>query len=157
MTRWLSSDQQRIWRDWLTASQLLEHVLSSDLQESHGLTTSDYEILVRLSESPDRRVRMSELAEKVLASRSRLSHQIDRLEKAGFVTRAVCDVDRRGQFAVLTDKGWKLLVSAAHTHVTGVRNNFVDILTDAEYAALGKAVKKIAAHLDATNETSKAK
>lgn len=157
MTRWLSPEQQRIWRDWLTASQLLEHTLNSELQESHGLTTSDYEILVRLSENPKRRIRMSELAEQVLISRSRLSHQIDRMEAAGYVTRQVCDDDRRGQFAVLTDAGWKTLVSAAHSHVTSVRNHFVDILTDAEYAALGKAVKKIAAHLDAGNETSKAK
>jgi DNA-binding MarR family transcriptional regulator len=157
MTRWLSPEQQRIWRDWLTASQLLEHTLTSELQESHGLTTSDYEILVRLSENPKRRIRMSELAEQVLISRSRLSHQIDRMEAAGFVKREVCDDDRRGQFAVLTDFGWKTLVSAAHSHVTSVRNHFVDILTDAEFNALGKAVKKLAAHVDAGNETSKAK
>ncbi len=157
MTRWLSPEQQRIWRDWLTASQLLEHTLTSELQQSHGLTTSDYEILVRLSENPKRRIRMSELAEQVLISRSRLSHQIDRMETAGLVTREVCDDDRRGQFAVLTDTGWKTLVSAAHSHVTSVRNHFVDILTDNEFAALGKAVKKLAAHADAGNETSKAK
>mgnify|MGYP000358396302 FL=1 len=157
MTRWLSPEQQRVWRDWLTASQLLDYTLNSELQESHGLTNSDYEILVRLSENPKRRIRMSELAEQVLASRSRLSHQIDRMETAGLVTREVCDDDRRGQFAVLTDQGWKTLVSAAHSHVTSVRNHFVDILTEAEYAALGKAVKKLAAHIDAGNETSKAK
>lgn len=157
MTRWLSPEQQRIWRDWLTASQLMELALTAELQESHGITTSDYEILVRLSENPKRRIRMSDLAEQVLISRSRLSHQIDRMEVAGFVTREVCDDDRRGQFAVLTDFGWKTLVSAAHSHVASVRNHFVDILTDSEFKALGKAVKKLAAHADAGNETSKAK
>ena len=157
MTRWLSEKQQRIWRDWLTATHLLEHKLSNDLQDIHGLTTSDYEILVRLSESPKRRIRMSELAKQVLISRSRLSHQIDRMVRAGLVSREECKDDKRGQFAVMTNKGWKLLVEAAHTHVTGVREHFVDQLTDAEYQALGKAVKKIAAHLDDGNETSKAK
>ncbi|NBU32630.1 MAG: MarR family transcriptional regulator [Actinobacteria bacterium] len=157
MTRWLSADQQRIWRDWLTTSELLDHILNSELQASHGLSLGDYEILVRLSESPKRRIRMSELAEKVLISRSRLSHQIDRMQEAGLVDRQICDDDRRGQFAVLTDHGWKALVSAAHVHVSGVRNHFVDILTDAEYAALGRAVKKLAAYLDDGNETSKAK
>ena len=157
MTRWLSAEQQKVWRNWLTASQLLEFTLNNELQESHGLTTSDYEILVRLSEAENRRIRMSELAEQVLISRSRLSHQIDRMQNAGLVIREVCEDDRRGQFAVLTDTGWKALVSAAHSHVTSVRNHFVDILTEAEYAALGKAVKKLAAHLDSGNETSKAK
>lgn len=157
MTRWLNAKQQRIWRDWLTASQLLEDVLSSELQEAHGLTGSDYEILARLSESPNRRIRMSVLAQQVLVSRSRLSHQIDRLEQAGWVTRQVCEDDKRGQYAVLSNKGWKLLQAAAHTHVTGVRQHFVDQLTDAEYEALGRAVKKIAAHLDEGNEISKAK
>lgn len=157
MTRWLTPEQQVIWRNWLTASQLMEYALNAELQESHGLSTSDYEILVRLSESEKRRIRMSELAEKVLVSRSRLSHQIDRMEKAGLVKREVCDDDRRGQFAVLTETGWKTLVSAAHSHVTSVRNHLVDVLSEAEFNALGKAVKKLAAHLDEGNETSKAK
>ena len=157
MTRWLNEKQQRIWRDWLTASQLLEDELNRELQESFGISGSDYEILARLSDSPLRRIRMSELAKQVLISRSRLSHQIDRMEASGLVSRQVCEDDKRGQFVVMTDQGWKLIVAAAHVHVTGVRKHFVDQLSDAEYEALGKAVKKIATHLDEGNETSKAK
>ena len=157
MTRWLDEKQQRIWRNYLTATQLLEDVLNKELQSAVGITLGDYEILVRLSESPNRQIRMSELAKQVVISRSRLTHQIDRMEKAGLVKREVCEDDKRGQFAVMTDGGWKLLVEAAHVHVSGVRNHFVDQLTPAEYESLGKAVNKLAVHLDEGNETSKAK
>mgnify|MGYP006269280707 CR=1 FL=1 len=157
MTRWLSLEQQRIWRDWITAAQLLEDVLTRELQDAFDMTLSDYEILVRLSESPQRRIRMSELAASVISSRSRLSHQIDRMVSNGLVERQVCDDDRRGQFAVLTNKGMELLEAAAPTHVTGVREHFVDVLTPEEYEALGRAVEKLAAHLDEGNEISKIK
>jgi DNA-binding MarR family transcriptional regulator len=148
MTKWLTKDQQANWRAWITTSTLLDEQLSRELQETHGLTITDYEILVRLSETKERSVRMSELADKTLLSRSRLSHQIDRMERAGLVERTVCADDRRGQLCVLTDKGWKTLVAAAPDHVAGVRAHFVDVLTDAEYNALGKALKKVADHLE---------
>ena len=157
MTRWLSLEQQRIWRDWITAAQLLDDVLTRELQDAFDMTLSDYEILVRLSESPQRRIRMSELAASVISSRSRLSHQIDRMVSNGLVERQVCDDDRRGQFAVLTNEGMELLEAAAPTHVTGVREHFVDVLTPEEYEALGRAVEKLAAHLDEGNEISKIK
>jgi len=148
MTRWLSKEQQVHWRSWLTASTALREQLSRELQEVHGLTITDYEILVRLSESENKSIRMSDLATQTLLSRSRLSHQIDRMETAGLVSRAVCPDDRRGQLAVITNAGMKALVAAAPDHVDGVRKHFVDILTDAEYKALGSAAKKIADHLD---------
>jgi DNA-binding MarR family transcriptional regulator len=148
MTRWLTKEQQVHWRSWITASTVLHEQLSRELQESHGLTITDYEILVRLSESENHSIRMSDLAAKTLLSRSRLSHQIDRMETAGLVTREVCADDRRGQLAVLTTMGMKTLVSAAPLHVSGVRKHFVDVLTDAEFQALGSAAKKIADHLD---------
>ena len=148
MTRWLTKEQQVHWRSWITASTVLHEQLSRELQESHGLTITDYEILVRLSESENHSIRMSDLAAKTLLSRSRLSHQIDRMETAGLVTREVCADDRRGQLAVLTTTGMKTLVSAAPLHVSGVRKHFVDVLTDAEFQALGSAAKKIADHLD---------
>ena len=147
MTKWLTEPQQKVWRNWLAASSLLHEQLNSELQESDGLTMADYEILVRLSDAPDRRIRMSDLAQITLSSRSRLTHQIDRMEKAGLVTRQACSDDRRGQHCVMTDKGWKTLVAAAPHHVESVRAHFVDILTAEEYAALGKATAKIAAHL----------
>ena len=147
MTRWLTAEQQLHWRAYITATTLLDDRLSRELQAAHGLTMADYEILVRLSELPDRRLRMSELAERSLASRSRLSHQIDRMEKAGLVVREPCAEDRRGSNAVLTDRGWDVLVRAAPTHVSGVREHLVDQLTDEEFAALGRACGKVADHL----------
>jgi DNA-binding MarR family transcriptional regulator len=148
MTRWLSKEQQTHWRSWLTATTVLREQLSREQQDSHGLTITDYEIMVRLSEAENRSIRMSDLATLTLLSRSRLSHQIDRMETAGLVSREVCPDDRRGQLAVLTNSGMKALVSAAPDHVEGVRRHFVDLLTDAEYKALGNAAKKIADHLD---------
>ena len=150
MTRWLSEEQQKNWRAWLTASTLLNDQLSRDLQETHGITIADYEILVRLSETPDRRLRMSELASQTLSSRSRLSHQIDRMERAGFVERQTCADDRRGAFAVMTDQGWTTLVAAAPDHVKSVRTHLVDQLSDEEFASLGAACERVAAHLNAT-------
>jgi DNA-binding MarR family transcriptional regulator len=97
---------------------------------------------------------MSELAIKSLLSRSRLSHQIDRLEDRGYVTRQACEDDRRGQNCTMTNKGWETLVAAAPIHVAGVRRHFVDQLSAAEYEALGKAVGKIASHLDEQIENS---
>lgn len=152
MTRWLTEEQQKNWRAWLSASQLLNDQLSRELQEAHGLTIADYEILVRLSEAPDRRLRMSDLAEQTLSSRSRLSHQIDRMEKAELVDREVCADDRRGSFAVLSDHGWTTLVAAAPDHVASVRAHLVDQLSDQEFAALGAACLKVAEHLNALQD-----
>lgn len=148
MTRWLSKEQQSHWRSWLTATTVLREQLSRELQDSHGLTITDYEIMVRLSEADNHSIRMSDLATLTLLSRSRLSHQIDRMETAGLVSREVCPDDRRGQLAVLTNAGTKALVAAAPDHVDAVRKHFVDVLTDAEYKALGNAAKKIVDHLD---------
>ena len=141
--RWLNDSEQRAWRAWIASSQLLLDRLSRDIHAQHGLTMADYEILVRLSESADHRVRMSDLADRTLASRSRLSHQIDRMEKRGFVLREQCTDDKRGQFAVLTETGWQTLVTAAPDHVESVRTHLVDVLSPAEFAALGVACEKI--------------
>jgi DNA-binding MarR family transcriptional regulator len=149
MTRWLSEDEQVSWRSWLAVNLLVPDRLGRDLQHEAGLTLADYEILVRLSESPQRRVRMSDLAAQTLSSRSRLSHQIDRMEKAGLVTRQECSDDRRGFFAVLTDEGWQALVEAAPSHVESVRRRLVDVLTPEEFAELGRINRKI---LDALGE-----
>ncbi len=152
MTRWLSEDEQRSWRAWLAAALLLQDRLNRELQGQHGLTMADYEILVRLSEAPDRRLRMSDLAEMTLSSRSRLSHQIDRMEKAGLVERQLCADDRRGAFAALTPDGWDTLVIAAPDHVESVRAHLVDVLSAKEFAALGSACRKVADHLGEPGE-----
>lgn len=148
MTRWLDEAQQRHWRSWVAASTLLRERLSHELQASHGLTLADYEILVRLSESEHRQMRMSRLAEHTLASRSRLTHQVDRLERLGLVRREPCADDRRGQLAVLTDHGWQVLTEAAPTHVQGVRRHLVDVLTPEQFTHLGEASATIVAGLE---------
>ena len=144
MTRWLSADEQRLWRGWIAASMLLPDRLNRDLQETHGLTGTDYQILVELSESPERRMRMSTLADHTLLSRSRLSHQIDRMTKAGLVERQVCEQDGRGMYAVMTDHGWQTIVKAAPDHVESVRQHLLDVLTPEEYRAFGEACIKVA-------------
>lgn len=148
MTKWLNDEQQKYWRAWIAATTLLSDQLNRELQSSCGLTLADYEILVRLSDAPDRKIRMSDLASITLSSRSRLTHQINRMEAAGLVTRESCPDDRRGQLCAMTSQGWKTLVAAAPAHVESVRAHFVDILSTDEYAALGRAAGKIAAHID---------
>ena len=143
MTRWLDDDEQRAWRSWVNASLLLPDRLSRDLAEKHGLTMADYEILVQLSEHPERRIRMSELAERTRSSRSRLSHQIDRMVDAGLVTREACTDDRRGSFAVLTDQGWDTIVAAAPDHVAAVREHLVDLLGPERFAEFGESCRMI--------------
>ncbi|CAB4952044.1 MAG: MarR family transcriptional regulator [Actinobacteria bacterium] len=147
MTQWLNDQQQVAWRAWIAASNLLDSRLSRELTEGHGLTGADYEILVQLSESDDRWLHMSELADRTLSSRSRLSHQIDRMENAGLVARACCPHDRRGQHAELTDHGLQTLVAAAPTHVDGVRRYVVDAMTPEQFEALGAACATIVAAL----------
>jgi DNA-binding MarR family transcriptional regulator len=146
-TRWLSAQEQRYWRSWIAAVLLLPDQLSRDLQDQHNLTLADYEILVWLSESPDQQLRMSDLAERTLSSRSRLSHQVDRLEKAGIVERHPCVDDKRGSFAALTPVGTAILEAAAPDHVMSVRQHLVDVLTPEEFAALGSACQKVVDHL----------
>ena len=148
MTRWLSEAEQGSWRSWLAANLLVPDRLGRDLQEQTGLTMADYEILVWLSETPERRLRMSELADLTLSSRSRLSHQIDRMEKAGYVERQECSDDRRGFFAVLTERGWQTLVAAAPHHVESVRRRLMDVLTPEEFAELGRLSQKLVDRLD---------
>ena len=148
MTKWLNDEQQKHWRAWIAATTLLSDQLNRELQSSCGLTLADYEILVRLSDAPDRKIRMSDLASITLSSRSRLTHQINRMEEAGLVTREACPDDRRGQLCAMTNQGWKTLVAAAPAHVASVRAHFVDVLRTEEYAALGRAAGKIAAHID---------
>ena len=152
MTRWLSADEQLSWRAWVNASLLLNNRLNRDLQEQHAITLADYEILVHLSEAEGRRLRMSDLAAKVLSSRSRLSHQIDRMEKAGLVEREQCSDDRRGAFAVMTPAGWELLVKAAPDHVDSVRRHLVDVLSPAEFAELGASCARIVDRLRQESE-----
>lgn len=136
MTRWLDADEQRTWRAFLSATQLLFDQLDRELQRDAKIPHAYYEILVRLSEAPDRTLRMSQLADSTLSSRSRLSHAVSRLEESGWVERRSCPTDRRGQLAVLTDKGFSALEAAAPGHVEGVRTHVFDPLTPEQVKAL---------------------
>src|SRR6201747_695678 len=136
MTRWLDEEEQRTWRAFLSATQLLFDQLDRELQRDVKIPHAYYEILVRLSESPERTLRMSQLADSTLSSRSRLSHAVSRLEESGWVERRSCPTDRRGQLAVLTDKGFAALEAAAPGHVEGVRAHLFDPLTPDQIAAL---------------------
>ena len=143
-TRWLDAEQQRVWRAYLLGSARLAERLDADLRE-FGLDLGEYEILVALSEAPERRVRMSELADAVHQSRSRLTHTVSRMENAGLVDRSSCPTDRRGVWAHLTDEGFRLLEVAAPTHVEAVRRNFVEAMSAADYAAVGRAFDAVLA------------
>jgi DNA-binding MarR family transcriptional regulator len=125
-TTWLTEDQQAAWRAVLQVSVVLLERLDAELQAAHGLSLSEYEVFVHLSAAPQRRLRMRELAERALVSRSRLTHTVDRLERRHLVTRERCETDRRGFFAVLTPEGMALLEAAAPTHVAGVRRYLID-------------------------------
>lgn len=137
----------RSWRTYIVGSQLLWYELHRELQERHGVSLSDYQILVRLSEQPEQRMRMTLLAVEVAASKSRVSHQIARMEAAGLVKRMECPSDGRGVFAALTPAGMDLLREAAPTHVEGVRSHLVDLLTPDEQATLGEIFDRVRTHL----------
>jgi DNA-binding MarR family transcriptional regulator len=126
--RWLTDDEQHAWRATVNLSQLLMRQLDRDLNV-HGLNGRDYEILVELSEAPDQRLRMTDLADATSQSRSRLSHQISRMENRGLVRRDDCEGDKRGTFAVLTEEGMDTIERVAPYHVDTVRRHFIDRLT----------------------------
>ncbi|WP_072689200.1 MarR family winged helix-turn-helix transcriptional regulator [Rhodococcus marinonascens] len=142
-TPWLSRAEMRAWRSYLEANQRLMDVLNRDLQEKHDLSLADYRILVLLSESADGSLRMSDLADGVLSSRSRLTHQIRRMEGHGMVTRGTCLEDGRGVLAVITDEGRARLAAAAPTHVAGVRRNLVDLLTGPQLELLADVFERV--------------
>ncbi|MCS0634194.1 MarR family transcriptional regulator [Streptomyces sp. LP05-1] len=145
-TRWLSDDEQCAWRTYLDVNRLLTYQMERDLQP-FGLTNNDYEILVNLSEAPDQRLRMSDLAAATLQSKSRLSHQITRMENAGLVRRENCESDRRGLFAVLTDHGMDTMRQVAPHHVESVRKHFIDLLSPEALAGLRENLGPIAEKL----------
>ncbi len=140
--RWLNAAEMKAWRRYIIASRRLLEALDSDL-EGHDLSMADYEILAQLSDAPERKMRMSELAEIALLSRSRLSHRMKVMEKAGWVKREACPSDKRGYFAVMTAKGWKAIVAAAPDHVESVRARFVDHLTKSDQEVIASIFNRI--------------
>lgn len=146
--RWLSADEQASWRSYLQGVARLTDALNRQMERDTGLSLSEYEVLVRLSEAAGHTSRMSDLATSLVHSRSRLTHTVRRLEAEGLVERRGCEDDRRGVNCVMTAAGYALLVRTAPGHVQAVRELMVDRLTDTELRAVGAAMSKVAPAAD---------
>jgi DNA-binding MarR family transcriptional regulator len=145
--RWLDDDERHLWLSWIFASRLLWGEIERDLQRDSEIPYGYYELLVMLSAAPNRTLRMSELADATQSSRSRLSHAIARLEESGWVRRDRCGEDRRGAFAVLTDKGFAALEAAAPMHVESVRRHLFDQLSPEQQRELTEICDRLLDHL----------
>ena len=144
----LTEAQMRAWRAFLGASTLVSARLNHELDEAAAISMYEYEILVRLFESEAGRVRMSQLADQVSYSRSRLTHTVGRLERAGYVLRSSCPNDRRGVYAHLTKAGYEFLAQTAPIHLDGVRRHLIDRFTPSELATLTELLEKITTDID---------
>lgn len=131
-TQWLSDDQQRMWRLFLESTRLLMRDLDRNLAATAGINMSDFEILVLLSEAPEQRMRMNELADHTVTTRSGVTRAVKRLTDAGWVHQIKCDEDKRGLYAELTEAGLEKLRAAAPGHVNTVRTNVFDLLSPRE-------------------------
>jgi DNA-binding MarR family transcriptional regulator len=146
---WLTADEQRAWRTYLRMSSLLPAHLNRQLQQESGLTLPEYEVLVSLSEAPERRLRPFQICETLNWEQSRLSHQLTRMERRGLITREECEADGRGAFIMLTAAGAEAIGSAAPGHVAAVRRLIFDRLADDQRAAFEQACATI---IDALTE-----
>ena len=144
--RWLDPAEMRAWRGHIRMSWLLAAAIERDLRRL-GLSHPDYYVLVQLSESADHRMRMTELAEGIQWSKSRLSHHIDRMERRGLVRREDCASDARGAFACLTAAGLRAIQAAAPDHVESIRRHFLDPLGGEQLSQLGDINEELIAHL----------
>jgi DNA-binding MarR family transcriptional regulator len=148
---WLDAGEQRTWRAYLMGTTLLMDRLDDDLRRSFNISLVEYEILVRLSESPEGRLRMAQLADALAHSRSRVTHTVARMEAAGLVQRSTSPEDGRGILATMTPKGHDLLVRVAPVHVTGVRDNLVDLVSPEDLEAVGRVFNAVSDHLVAAH------
>ena len=132
------------WRQLLTAHAEVVDVLERELREARGLPLSWYDVLLHLHESGEGRLRMHELAESLLLSRSAATRFVDRMQKAGLVTREACEADRRGTFVVMTEEGRAAFRTAAPIHLDGIRRHFTEHLDDGEARLLAGVLQRIA-------------
>jgi DNA-binding MarR family transcriptional regulator len=146
-TRWLDAEQQSSWRALVVGVTLLFDRLDADLQHEFDLSLGEYEILVRLSERPGRQMRMAQLADALAHSRSRVTHTVARMQRAGLVARSSSPEDGRGIVCSLTDHGYDVLASAAHLHVEGVREHLVDLASSEDFQALGRVMDAVSDNL----------
>jgi DNA-binding MarR family transcriptional regulator len=153
-TRWLTADEQLAWRTFLAACNTLFPAVEGQLLRDSDIPHGYYEILVRLSETPGRALRMTQLAEASTSSKSRLSHAVARLEERGWVKRLDCATDRRGQIAQLTDEGFAALAAAAPGHVEQVRRSLIDRLSPEQVKQLREISDAIITDADPLPEDS---
>jgi len=139
----LTDTELTCWRAFLESSWALHNRLEDELRAATGLSMADYHVMVVLSEAPERRLRMGELADRLVFSPSRLTYQITSMVRRGLVRKQSCPDDGRGQEAVLTDEGLAQLVAAAPLHLTTVRKSFIDHLDDGELAVIGRVFSRI--------------
>jgi DNA-binding MarR family transcriptional regulator len=147
MTRWLDEAEMRAWLGYRRMFLLLNAAVNRDLAADSGLSEPDYDVLSNLSDAPDHRGRLSELAARMLWSQSRLSHHISRMEQRGLVAREGHETDGRGSVVVLTKAGQRAIVKAAPQHVESVRGHLIDVLTPAQIQALGDIAETVVGHL----------
>ncbi|MFF4876629.1 MULTISPECIES: MarR family winged helix-turn-helix transcriptional regulator [unclassified Micromonospora] len=145
--RWLDEQEQSAWRGYRQMRRLLDLELARELMRDAGLSEPDYDVLSDLSETPDQRLRLSELADRMLWSRSRLSHHLTRMQQRGLVTREECATDGRGAVVALTAEGRRAIEAAAPGHVAAVRRHFIDLLTPDEIVALDALAHRVVDHL----------
>lgn len=145
-TRWLSAEEMRAWRGFISTSPDLQLVIERDLHQ-FGLDAGDYQLLAMLSEAPGKRLRMCDLASVLRVTRGGLTRRMKGVIDAGLVERVDDETDRRSAHAQLTAKGWTLIKRIAPHHVATVRAMMIDLLTPAEIKAMGTAFEKISAHL----------
>ncbi len=148
-TRWLDPNEERAWRGYRRLFTLLEARLARDLAEDADLSMADYTVLSNLAEAKGRRWRVSELAERMQWSQSRLSHQIKRMEQRGLVARQQAAEDGRGAVVVLTKQGLRTTAAATPGHMEAVRKHMIDLLDPEQLATLGDVAERVVAHLDA--------
>ncbi len=144
-TVWLSEAQQRVWRQWLAAHNELNAAIGRQLSQDSGMSIADFQVLVRLTESPEGRVRIVELADTMQWERSRLSHHLTRMEKRDLIVRRDCSADRRGAFAEVTEPGRRLIEHAAPGHAALVRSVFFDDVRSEDLAAIERVTGSVLA------------
>jgi DNA-binding MarR family transcriptional regulator len=139
----LTGTELGAWRGLLRVHAALVRELDAELDATHALPLSSYDVLISLQSAPAKRLRMAELADSVLLSRSGVTRLVDRLEREGLIARDTCTSDGRGCFAVLTEKGEALLARARPTHLAGVRERFLRHFSDEELLQLAEFWERV--------------
>jgi len=146
--RWLDEREQRAWRSLQHMLMRLDGALARQLAADSGLSYQDYSVLVELTDRPDGRMRLYELADVLGWEKSRLSHHVGRMVARGLVAKEACDTDRRGAYVVITERGCREIAAAAPGHVAAVRRLFVDRITPSQLDAVGEVADIVLATLD---------